>query len=245
MVAGQANFVSFDNALAREKARQKRKRLGGRHTHLSDRLNEHDYDAFFDPVEIAIPAQKKLKKNPPTSESPSSIQSILDICRKNIPEPQIMGPPPRCCPFHNIILHSRSSASGWVYYRCPVKACVFFCGADNVRDWTKRLNVTLHDSYKEKPSEELQIKLPFTCYCHDEWFHDVKLRKSNSVKNPNRFFITCKKERCKFFQWLDLPLTTEIVKEWTGEKNKVKLSEEKMKETVNEHNELLTEVSIM
>ena len=225
MAAVQTNSVSFDRALAREKARQKRKRQGGKKTQLSDRLAEHDYDQYFDPVELAVPPVKKTKTpDPPVSsvddDCDRAVQSILKLCRSEVPE--VLSSPQHVvlqegysCPFHYTSLHSRTTDSNWQYYKCPVQSCVFFCGADRIADWVMGLSRDLHPCYKEQSTADLQISLPFTCYCHCEGFHDLKLKKSQTAKNPNRFFLCCKNNpSCKFFRWLDLPFSDKQKKLW-------------------------------
>lgn len=239
MAAVRTNPVSFDNALAREQARQKRKRQGGKHTQLSDRLIQHDYDRHFDPVELAVPPVKKPRKQqpqqqhqepmpPPPPPPPSlssidedcerAVQSILELCRSDVTEqqqqPQVLQEEAYSCPFHYTLLESGQTDNDWLYYKCPVQSCAFFCGADRVADWVFELSRALHPCYKEQPSEDLKISLPFTCYCQGQGFHDLKLKKSTTVKNPNRFFLSCKKGQCKFFQWLDQPFSKKLGQQW-------------------------------
>ena len=132
------------------------------------------------------------------------------------------GAPLRCSPFHQTELtQGKAKLTGWPYYRCPVSGCVFFCGEDRVDDWPRRMAGAVHAGYKEPPTDHLKTRVPFTCFCTHEPYPQLKLGKSESVKKPHRFFLTCKFNKCKFFQWLDTPLLSRNVPAWQRPLNQV------------------------
>ena len=214
MAGDSKTSVSWENALKREKTRQKRHRQGGKHTELSDRLEQHHYDHQYDQVVVSSssePLLKKRKQEPVIPQYPEMVQQLLEGY-ETIFE--------RRCPFHGLLLEYKTTASQWSYYRCPVQACIFCCGADRIDDWLPGLDVSLHANYKEQPTPDLHITLPFLCFCQHEPFRDLRLSKSQSAKNPGRFFMACRhkdpatKTGCSFFQWLDLPLLSRNAKAW-------------------------------
>ena len=202
MAEGSKNSVTFEHEIEREKSRQKRNRQGGKHTQLSDHLEQHQYDQYYDQVEVLLP--KKPKTDEPLSENFTKlVQDLLNNVKR--------------CPFHeDQKLEQRTSEKGWDYYRCPIHWCVFWCGANVVDDWLQRLPSSLHPSYKERPDENGHIRLPFTCFCTHEDYHHLRMYKSGPKKrNANRFFLTCQyNKKCKFFQWLDEPISTSNSKAW-------------------------------
>ena len=173
-------IVSWENALKRERTRQKRHRQGGKQTELSDRLEQHQYDDHYDQVVVVSssePLPKKGKQEPVIPHYPEMVQELLQNY-ETIFE--------RRCPFHGFLLDYKTTKSQWSYYRCPLKACIFFCGTDRVDDWLQGLDVSLHANYKERPNPDLNITLPFLCFCKH-----LQLSKSQSQNNPGWFFMAC------------------------------------------------------
>ena len=207
MAGSTTTSVSWDRQLLREKTRQKRKREGGKQTELGDRLEEHEFP----------------KKVLGEAKDPAALFPEYEVMVKRLLDGEDPAPPleNKHCPFHHVLLEQKVSANQWAYYRCPIRACPMFCGADRVDDWLTCLSSQLNSSYKEQPDQDLNISLPFVCFCKHELYQDLKLGKSRSPKNPNRFFLTCKHKHpsiastgCKFFQWLDLPLLSSNAKAW-------------------------------
>lgn len=155
VAAVQTNSISFDNNLVREKSRQKRKRQGERHNQLSDRLVQHDYDHFFDPVEMEMPPVKENKKQepaPPVStvdeDCERAVQSILDLCQSEVSYAlpfsslqHVVLQKGYSCPFHHTLLD----------YKSLVQSCLFFCGADPVAHWVLELSRALHPAIRSNP----------------------------------------------------------------------------------------------
>ena len=201
MAEGSQNSVSFERSLEREKARQKRRSEGGQHTQLSDRLQQHLFDRYYDQVQVVLPPAKKMHSDELSQSFQNMVQELLNGSK--------------CCPFHQKELLCRTTDEEWKYYRCPINWRVFWCDADMVDNWLQRLPSSLHESYKEKPDENDHISLPFVCFCTDQDFHHLRMYKSRSKKNPHRFFLTCQFEKkYKFFQWLDQSLTKNNAKAW-------------------------------
>ena len=213
LILPPAKQVTWDAALAREQARLKRQREGGQHTDLSDRLDEHPLHEH--PKRVLT----DMKATPFFPEYEMMVEDLVTGAQDITPVES------KHCPFHQVILDLRVSKNIWLYYRCPVRGCPMFCGADAIDDWTKGLTSQLHDSYKEQPDPELTITLPFICYCLHESFHGLKLNKSKSATNPNRFYLGCQHRTaqglagCNFFQWLDTPLLARNVSAWFPQQN--------------------------
>ena len=207
MAGATTTSVSWDNALLREKTRQKRKREGGQHTALSNRLDEHTLHDF---PKRALVESTKLEP----------VYSSFEVMCQDLLKDEATAPPTggaRKCPFHNVLLDYKLSSADWPYYRCPVQACPMFCGANLVENWLAQLPAQLHGSYKEQPTHDLTISLPFVCFCKHELYHGLKLNQSRSAKNPGRFYLACKYRDpekttgCKFFQWVNFPLLSSML----------------------------------
>ena len=200
--------VSWDAELAREEARIKRQREGGQHADLAERretehLHEHP--------------QRDLTQQQATPFFPEYEVMVQDLLEGTTEKTHVEA---KHCPFHSCILDIRVSKTSWMYYRCPVQNCPMFCAADDVDQWLQGLKHQLHDSYKEQPDQDLTVSLPYICYCVHENYHQLKLGKSRSDKNPGRFYLMCKHKRpqgpagCNFFQWLDTPLLSHNARAW-------------------------------
>ena len=102
------------------------------------------------------------------------------------------------CPFHRCKL---TTFEAWktkeVYIKCSVDTCCLFTHMDNVIDYMKTINQTVHKSYV---SSGCNLK----CDCKEP----VTLRVSRSEKNPGRPYFGCKDSKgCRFFQWADIQLS--------------------------------------
>ena len=50
------------------------------------------------------------------------------------------------------------------------------------------------------------------CFCQKR----VRLRLSQTTKNPHRLFLSCRKKDCEFFQWINVPLSLKITSHLLG-----------------------------
>ena len=160
MAGSITTSVSWDNQLLREKARQKRKHEGGRQTELGDRLGEHEY-----------PKKVLGEAKDPAALFPEYEAMVKRLLNGEDPSPPLEN---KHCPFHHVLLEQKVSANHWAYYRCPIRACPIFCGADRVDDWLTCLRSQLNPSYKEQPDQDLNISLPFVCFCKHELYQGLK-----------------------------------------------------------------------
>ena len=82
------------------------------------------------------------------------------------------------------------------YYRCPTKYCgtncYVTCAVDEVGDFLRCVQRQTHPCYKIDPAR-------FRCDCD----LSLVLATSYSVNNPDRFYLKCPGQTCKFFQWIN------------------------------------------
>ncbi|KAJ7365149.1 hypothetical protein OS493_007798 [Desmophyllum pertusum] len=102
------------------------------------------------------------------------------------------------CPFHRCKL---TTFEAWktkeVYIKCSVDTCCLFTHMDNVIDYMKTLNQTVHKSY-------INSGCNLKCDCKEP----VTLRVSRSEKKPGRPYFGCQESNgCRFFQWADIQLS--------------------------------------
>ena len=183
MAGSSKTSVSWDNALRHEESRQKRQRQGGKYTNLSDRLEQHHYDDHYDQVVVSSssePLPKKVKQEPVIPQYQDMVQELLEGYEEIFE---------KRCPC--ILLDYKTTESQWSYYRCPAKACIFFCSTDRVDDWLKRLDISLHASYKERPNQDLNITLSFLWFCKHEPYRTTTYALARA--NPKRILggFTC------------------------------------------------------
>ena len=65
---------------------------------------------------------------------------------------------------------------------------------DNVEHYLESAKQQLHNFYLVKSMHAMK------CYCH----RPLIMSKSHSEKNPGRLFLKCSKQRCDFFQWVNV-----------------------------------------
>lgn len=162
---------NFQQTLAREKPRQLRHNQGGRHADLADRLSytQKEHDEACQSILTPSPKKQILSSDLFLKQYEETVQ---EICAGTHKKP---------CPFHKLIfLDSCTSKNNWKYYKCPVRGCPFFCAHDLINDWLEELSQQLHHTYKEKPTKDLDILLPFTCFCKHETYSNLKLGRNQS-----------------------------------------------------------------
>ena len=266
MAESRPNPVTFDRALQREQARQKRHRQGGKQQELSQRLDQQ--------AEIpAVPAKRKKKTpaketfrkdsavlhtlgpgrpaspsqavasmlsslRPPSSpygtppDLPSTIEELLEQvppCAEGPPleagqdvlfgrdplyvyddHPHQAGPSPNACPFHQLPLPHHVSKQGWAYVKCPVQPCAVFLDEKDAPTLLDQLRRQKHPQLMAGRGTADDPRPPLMCFCNEP----LALRVSRTAQNPDRLFLGCKSQKCRFFQWTDQPWSPTLCDRW-------------------------------
>ena len=106
------------------------------------------------------------------------------------------------CPCHLEKMEERTAKTGWQYLRCPAWTCFLFCGKANGEKYMPAVRKDLHPDICDRWEK-------ITCLCGNVPI----LKQSFSDKNPDRLYLTCGDNRCKFFRWGDLPVERENFKD--------------------------------
>ena len=113
------------------------------------------------------------------------------------------------CPCHLEKMEERTAKTGWQYLRCPAWTCFLFCGKANGEKYMSAVRKNIHPDICDRWEK-------ISCLCG----RVPVLKQSFSAKNPDRLYLTCGDNRCKFFRWTDLPVDKEnfddpvAVQEW-------------------------------
>ena len=113
------------------------------------------------------------------------------------------------CPCHLEKMEERTAKTGWQYLRCPAWTCFLFCGKANGEKYMSAVRKNIHPDICDRWEK-------ISCLCG----RVPVLKQSFSAKNPDRLYLTCGDNRCKFFRWADLPVDKEnfddpvAVQEW-------------------------------
>lgn len=103
------------------------------------------------------------------------------------------------CPLHeDVSLQEKVASNGWEYFSCPVYDqgvyCFVLTGKDKSQEYLEKLccwRIAM-SYYKDNLNKML-------CYCNQS----LMLSISKSKDNPNRFYLRCRRNKCRFFQWAD------------------------------------------
>ena len=106
------------------------------------------------------------------------------------------------CPCHLEKMEERTAKTGWQYLRCPAWTCFLFCGKANGEKYMSTVRNNIHPDICDRWEK-------ITCLCGCV----PVLKQSFSDKNPDRLYLTCGDNRCKFFRWADLPVERENFKD--------------------------------
>jgi len=106
------------------------------------------------------------------------------------------------CPCHLEKMEERTAKTGWQYLRCPAWTCFLFCGKANGEKYMSAVRKNIHPDICDRWEK-------INCLCGNV----PVLKQSFSAKNPDRLFLTCGENRCKFFRWADLPVDKENMKD--------------------------------
>ena len=106
------------------------------------------------------------------------------------------------CPCHLEKMEERTAKTGWQYLRCPAWTCFLFCGKTNGEKYMSAVRKNIHLDICDRWEK-------ISCLCG----RVPVLKQSFSAKNPDRLYLTCGDNRCKFFRWADLPVDKENFKD--------------------------------
>ena len=288
MAESRPKPVTFDRALQREKARQKRHRQGGKHQELSHRLDQQaDVPSVLPKRKKKTPAKETFLKDSavlhtlgparPASPSkevasmlsslrpspspygtppdlPSTIEELLEQVpecaegppleagqedekkdnplgwhdtpsKKGVPyavlfgrdpiyvyddDPNQAGPSPDECPFHQLPLPHHVSKQGWAYVKCPVQPCAVFLDEKAAPTLLDQLRRQKHPQLMAGRGTADDPRPPLMCFCNEP----LALRVSRTAQNPERMFLGCKSQNCRFFQWTDQPWSQTLRDRW-------------------------------
>ena len=91
----------------------------------------------------------------------------------------------------------RSDGKTFNFYRCPTKnwgtKCYVICAVEEVGDYLRRVQRQTHPCYKKIGPAR------FRCDCD----LSLVLATSHSVNNPDRLYLKCPGQTCKFFQLIN------------------------------------------
>jgi len=102
------------------------------------------------------------------------------------------------CPCHLEKMEERTAKTGWQYLRCPAWTCFLFCGKTNGEKYMSAVRKNIHPDICDRWEK-------ISCLCG----RVPVLKQSFSDKNPDRLYLTCSDNRCKFFRWADQPVDKE------------------------------------
>ena len=125
------------------------------------------------------PPSKKVKEEPHGTTASSCVEQV----------------PPFNCPVHPL-LTLRQTSGDWIYLYCPEESCAFSCPIEKFQLIERLFLEQVHCEVRTY-WESMQ------CFCQKR----VRLRLSQTTKNPNRLFLSCRKKECDFFQWIDTTLS--------------------------------------
>ena len=106
------------------------------------------------------------------------------------------------CPRHLKKMEERTAKTGWQYLRCPAWTCFLFCGKQNGEKYMSAVRKDIHPDVCDRWEK-------ITCLCG----RVPVLKQSFSDKNPDRLYLSCGDNRCKFFRWVDQPVEKENFKD--------------------------------
>ena len=196
--------VTFDRALQREKARQKRHRQGGKQQELSHRLDQ----------QVDIPLVTPKRKKMPAKETPPKKGVSYAVLFGRDPiyvyDDDQAVPSPDECPFHQLPLPHHISKQGWAYVKCPVQPCAVFLDEKAAPTLLDQLRQQKHPQLMAGRGTADDPRPPPMCFCNDP----LALRVSRTAQNPGRLFLGCKSQKCRFFQWTDEPWSQALRDRW-------------------------------
>ena len=135
--------------------------------------------------------KKGGKKRPdPPSKKVKDDEATVPSCVEQVP--------PFCCPVHPL-LTLRQTSGEWIYLYCPEESCAFSCPIEKFQLIERLFLEQVH-------CEVRTYWESMRCFCQKR----VRLRLSQTTKNPHRLFLSCRKKDCEFFQWINVPLSLKI-----------------------------------
>ena len=158
-----------------------------------------------DEAEVTV-LQEGVSGSPSTQdqETQTALQSLLDELIEPLPPPPspVALPDYLVCPYHICHLENRVSQNGWHYAKCCMYPCLLFCAEEKAPAYMRAVHEQVH-------SDLLKMWKHLLCFC----CKPPTLNQSRSDKNPDQLYLCCSKKKCKFFHWVNLPLTGRY-KDW-------------------------------
>ena len=125
-------------------------------------------------------------------------------------DPNQAGPPPDECPFHQLPLPQHVSKQGWTYVKCPVQPCAVLLDEKAAPTLLDQLRQQKHPQLMAGRGTADDPRPPLMCFCNEP----LALRVSRTAQNPERMFLGCKSQKCRFFQWTDQPWSQALRDRW-------------------------------
>ena len=119
-------------------------------------------------------------------------------------------PSPDECPFHQLPLPHHVSKQGWAYVKCPVQPCAVFLDEKAAPTLLDQLRQQKHPQLMAGRGTADDPRPPLMCFCNEP----LALRVSRTAQNPERMFLGCKSQKCRFFQWTDQPWSQALRDRW-------------------------------
>ena len=106
--------------------------------------------------------------------------------------------PEQFCPFHPYsTLEMVEKAQGFCCVYCSEKKmCFMFAPASEWKEDVERITHYAHSDVKQNAAQ-------LVCDCSNK----PALRKSKQPWSQDRMFLTCYKQECNFFMWIDQPMS--------------------------------------
>ena len=125
-------------------------------------------------------------------------------------DPNQAGPSQDECPFHQLPLPHHISKQGWAYVKCPVQPCAVFLDEKEAPTLLDQLRRQKHPQLMAGRGTADDPRPPLMCFCNEP----LALRVSRTAQNPDRLFLGCKSQKCRFFQWTDQPWSPTLCDRW-------------------------------
>ena len=156
------------------------------------------------------PAPSHWHDTPPKKGVPYAVLFGRDPIYVYDDDPNQAGPSPDECPFHQLPLPHHVSKQGWAYVKCPVQPCAVFLDEKEAPTLLDQLRRQKHPQLMAGRGTADDPRPPLMCFCNEP----LALRVSRTAQNPDRLFLGCKSQKCRFFQWTDEPWSPTLCDRW-------------------------------
>ena len=156
------------------------------------------------------PAPSNWHDTPPKKGVPYAVLFGRDPIYVYDDDPNQAGPSQDECPFHQLPLPHHISKQGWAYVKCPVQPCAVFLDEKAAPTLLDQLRRQKHPQLMAGRGTADDPRPPLMCFCNEP----LDLRVSRTAQNPDRLFLGCKSQKCRFFQWTDEPWFPTLCDRW-------------------------------